>query len=128
MSLSLSTIRGNGFYWAAKVGITVTFDRRGVGRAKLGNWLKKKRRVGITLRAACLFLFVETRTLPEGSEAIPTNASSDGYTVIATAWLQVPPVGRPVPPVIAMGAPLEGVRVTLNPEGPPQLKPMTVSV
>lgn len=50
------------------------------------------------------------------------------YTVIATAWLQVPPVGRLAPPLTVMAAPVEGVRMSVKVEGPPQLIPITVRV
>ena len=46
------------------------------------------------------------------------------YTVIATAWLQVPLV----PPLTVMAAPVDGVRMTVKVEGPPQLIPITVRV
>ena len=63
------------------------------------------------------------RVSPAPQEALPA-----AYTVIATAWHQHPPVGRFAPPVTVMGAPVEGVRMTVKMEGPPQLIPRTVNV
>jgi len=53
---------------------------------------------------------------------------SDVYTVMATAWLHVPPVGRFVGAVIVVLFPDESVRMTLSAEGPPQLIRTAVSV